>query len=105
MTEAKHTPGPLLVLYGTKEIEIHFAASTTEKSAKTRMLRMTRTPENIKFLQTLAAAPDMLAALQMSLPALEWCQKQWAGSPQNGDGINVLSVVRAAIAKAEGGGR
>lgn len=46
------------------------------------------------------AAGDMLAALQMSLPALEWCQQQWANSPQQGEGINVLDVVRAAIAKA-----
>lgn len=47
-----------------------------------------------------AAAPDMLVALQMSLPALEWCQQRWANSPQHGEGINVLDVVRAAILKA-----
>ena len=50
----------------------------------------------------IAAAPDMLAALQMAVPALEWCQKQWASSPQQGSGINVLDVVRAVIAAAEG---
>lgn len=48
------------------------------------------------------AAPDLLFALQMAKPALEWCQKQWTKSPQQGDGVNVLAVVEAAIAKAGG---
>jgi hypothetical protein len=48
-----------------------------------------------------AAAPELLMALQMSLPALEWCQQQWALSPQQGEGVNVLNVVRAALANAE----
>lgn len=48
----------------------------------------------------ISAAPDLLAALQMSLPALEWCQQQWASSPQHGEGVNVLDVVRAALTKA-----
>lgn len=50
----------------------------------------------------IAAAPDLLLALQMALPALEWCEKQWAGSPQHGDGLSVMDTVRAALAKAIG---
>ena len=47
-------------------------------------------------------APELLAALQMAMPALEWCEKQWAKSPQHGEGVNVLAVARAALTKAEG---
>ena len=65
---------------------------------------MTLEQRRVRLLRDRMAtnAPEMLAALQMAVPALEWCEKQWASSPQHGDGINVLAVVRAAIAKAEG---
>jgi hypothetical protein len=48
------------------------------------------------------ARPDLLTALQLAMPALKWCEKQWASSPQRGEGFNVVDIVRDAIAKAEG---
>lgn len=43
---------------------------------------------------------DLVMALQMTLPVLEWCEKQWANSPQQGEGMSVLKIVRAVIAEA-----
>lgn len=64
---------------------------------------MTRHPSFLDQLEQVEAQRDeLLAALQMAVPALEWCEKQWAGSPQTGEGVSVMAVVRAAIAKAEG---
>lgn len=50
------------------------------------------------IVKAVNAHGDLLTALQMTLPALEWCEKQWAKSPQHGEGVNVLAVVRAALA-------
>jgi hypothetical protein len=57
-------------------------------------------PALLANARLIAAAPDLLTALQMAIPALEWCDQQWAKSPQRGEGVNVLAFVRAAIAKA-----
>lgn len=57
-----------------------------------------------RFAALRAERDNLLTALQIALPALEWCDKQWRDSHQYGEGINVHALVRATIAKAEGTG-
>lgn len=49
----------------------------------------------------IAAAPDLLAALQVVMPALEVMRKQWPRSKHD-DSLDVVAFARAAIAKATG---
>lgn len=55
----------------------------------------------IQDARLIAAAPDLVIALQMALPALEVFRKQYPR--HHGDGsIDVVEVARAAIARAIG---
>lgn len=65
----------------------------------TSLERVKRDAQRTAHARLIAAAPDLLMALQMALPALEWCEKQWAGSPQS-DGLNALAAARSVITKA-----
>lgn len=49
----------------------------------------------------IAAAPDLLEALQLAMPALESMRKQWPRCTHD-DSLDVLQTARAAIAKATG---
>lgn len=60
----KHTPGPLLVLYSAHSVELFRAADIGDANAKTVVMHCERTPESVKYLRTLAAAPELLKALQ-----------------------------------------
>jgi len=98
MAQAQHTPGPW-----TAEPEGGRGAWVRGSNGTWAALACGDTDaEADANAHLIAAAPDMLVALQMAVPALEWCQKQWASSPQQGSGINVLAVVRATLADAEG---
>lgn len=63
---------------------------------------ITASGDSHKLALVMAASPALVVALQMAVPALEWCQKQWENSPQCGDGVNVLKVVHDALKQAEG---
>lgn len=100
--KAQHTPGPWRAFCnadGSFVVEDDNRIAIISRGHAWPDSRLAEAKANARLI---AAAPELLVALQMSVPALEWCQKQWANSPQQGDGVNVLSVVRAAIAKAEG---
>jgi len=91
MAQSKHTPGPWRT--GGNELSAFNVYGPTGD-----LIAQCLSTANARLI---AAAPELLAALQMALPALEWCDKQWANSPQRGHGVNVLHVVKATIAKAE----
>ena len=50
----------------------------------------------------IAAAPDLLEALQLAMPVLESMRKQWPRCTHD-DSLDLLQTARAAIAKATGG--
>lgn len=105
MSDVKHTPTPWRVFRtenGLHYMGVGDAEGGGILDAGFGLWRSGPEAEaNAEFACRAVNAHEMLvSALQMSLPALEWCQKQWAHSPQQGDGINVLDVVRAALAKA-----
>jgi hypothetical protein len=88
--KAEHTPGPWTVICGVDGAVIHNGVTissvcdgATAWKANSRLI---------------AAAPELLMALQMALPAVEYFDEHEGGEI-------VLEVVRAAIAKARGGAR
>lgn len=75
-------------------------AHIREQLSKGMEARFAASGPRVKELESEIAT--MLTVLQMTVQPLEWCQKQWADSPQSGEGINVLAMVNAVIRKAEG---
>lgn len=63
----------LIPLYGAGLIDLHFARTASQTSAKTRILRLPRTDENVQFVMTLAAAGDIRNALKNCCDALAYC--------------------------------
>lgn len=63
--------------------------------------RILMVAEDGKKGRVLATAPELLMALRLALPALEYLRKQFPRS-EHDDSIDVLAVSKAAIAKATG---
>lgn len=101
MSEVKHTPGPWHLVNGTQ------IRSAKHQIAKVWMMRGS---EGVANARLIAAAPDLLEALQESLAALEYVVEQ-AGGPgcEHEGGVvcfckenTAIGAARAAIAKATG---
>lgn len=58
-------------------------------------------PDTDAIARLIAAAPDLLKALQLAMPALEAMRKQWPRHPDD-DSLDVVRFASAAISKATG---
>lgn len=92
---SKHTPGPWCIraeryrfihVYATGGGICHLDTVDGEGAANARLI---------------AAAPDLLLALQMAMPALDLVRAQFPRHPGD-DSIDVVAAARAAIRKATG---
>lgn len=106
MSEIKHTPGPWIFYADLPSTEPNWHIVTTAN--KMRVLANVHIePGNEMDLvnaRLIAAAPELLEALQYALPYLEAC----VPNPRNGVNadysvdVNCVDRARAAIAKATG---
>lgn len=89
MTQATHTQGPWLLTFGTNDAAIH-NGGTIAMTDDTMM----GWKSNAALI---AAAPDLLAALEQALPIIDAYRRV-----SGGDGDIVAMNTRAVIAKAKG---
>lgn len=89
-----HTAGPLIATYGAETLSLHRADSLAECTAKTRIMKMKRTPENIAFVRSIVAHANMLAALKGAEQIISVCDGDWK---------KPLAQIRALLAQATGG--
>jgi hypothetical protein len=94
MSTTKHTPGPWK--FRRAGAKIH--AGITGDG---RCLAIIENAISDSDGELLAAAPEMLFALEASIPALEYVRKQFPHHAAD-DSLDVLKIVQAAIAKAKG---
>lgn len=110
MSDAKHTPGPWMVVAGLITDPLHEAlmvASAFKKDGPVCSISPLHEIDNEDSANAhlIAAALDMLEALERIDPGPEWLTPEDA---HQGDAICEITVgdlraVRAAIAKAKGG--
>jgi hypothetical protein len=95
---SKHTPGPWNVETANKYGEIRITASATKKHTYLIALTSPDCPDSQTQeanTSLMAAAPDLLAALESLLPAYDDARAA-------GHGEILIAQARAAIAKAKG---
>lgn len=104
----KHTPGPWF-RDANSGLECDVRASSGRKIALCWGLAANNaTNDKPKYraecdanAHLIAAAPELLMALQLALPALEYLRKQFPRS-EHDDSIDALAITKAAIAKTTG---
>jgi hypothetical protein len=97
---SKHTPGPWR--YWTQSRAGRGEDTCTFVSAdSTEVLRAVTKTITEADADLIAAAPDLLEALKLVMPALEHMRLQWPRSEFD-DSIDIVANARTAIAKAEG---
>lgn len=90
----KHTPGPWLIVRERGDINI--VSDTVPYVAQVFPCPAVDVDYNARLI---AAAPDLLAALEDALDAVEF---HCIGKYQTASGPKLIDVIRAAIAKAKG---
>lgn len=105
MSTQKHTPGPWNVAYyGYTERPVIKHGSQSIADVRGCELDDTTT-HSLANARLIAAAPDLLAALKLALPCVEYAEIETASKGQNeahDKCLSALEWIREAIAKAEG---
>ena len=100
MSAHKHTPGPWNV--GATDAETAEIDVVSEGRPYICLVLPGavdgRTEANARLI---AAAPELLMALRLASPALEYLRKQFPRS-EHDDSIDALAITKSAIAKATG---
>ena len=107
-TNTQHTPGPWLRLHEDK-LQSQTKAIVTENASMGGVGEVIAWSNNYcgraseANARLIAAAPDLLSALQNIATIAGVCAITFPNSPGNGDFQNIVRDARAAIAKATGG--
>ena len=92
-----HTPGPWEIKANLLDIETRYGDWHYIDIKGVALVRDPHTPEGKANATLIAAAPDLLAALETVMP---WASKAVADHYNQKQGKRALDIARAAIAKA-----
>lgn len=98
---SEHTPGPWHTGDGTMGRRIVYDARGMAIADAKLFHGKRASGEDFANARLIAAAPDLLLALQMAMPALDSVRAQFPRHPSD-DSIDVVAAARAAIRKATG---
>jgi hypothetical protein len=93
---AKHTPAPWRVFTDDNECGLYHVRTPGRAVAE---------PEDEANARLIAAAPELLAALQLAVKLIPVARRHFPKSVRNGDKFdleNACATITAAIAKAKG---
>lgn len=106
--QIEHAPGPMIVMYGGDSCALHLAEHGKDTNAKNRILRLPRdgyaskSDPNVRFLRTLAAAPELLDVVRICLKAeRERREKLLPGAPATTYTEDRIAKIEAVLAKVE----
>jgi hypothetical protein len=102
MSKPKHTPGPWSTCIHTGNIDFLQAKTIEDVDGMVHAILMGGKKTQEANAQLIAAAPDMLVALELALEDLRRCKIHFGQSRDFGTSELALGMIEQAIAKAKG---